>query len=48
LMSIDSIFHDSCTFHVYKLMRGSQKNSQSAKLPKPIVIQKLRGLKEKL
>jgi hypothetical protein len=35
LVSIDSILHDSCTFHVYKSMRGSKKNSQSSKLPKP-------------
>jgi hypothetical protein len=35
LVSIDSMFHDSCTFHVFKSMRGSKKNSQSSKLPKP-------------
>ena len=35
LVSIDFIFHDSCTLHVFKSMRGSKKNSQSSKLPKP-------------
>jgi len=36
LVSIDSIFHDSCKIHVLKLMRASLKNDQSSKLPKPI------------